>query len=181
MRAIAYTTLDTALGACSIAWRDAAVVQLVLPAATTDLTIRRVLRHHPDATPQAPPPLVQDAITAVQAHLAGSTTDLSHIPIDVATAPDFDQRVWAETRRIPPGDTRTYGQVARALGDVALSRDVGQALGRNPVPLIVPCHRVLASDGALHGFSAPGGIETKRRLLRIERAPAVAQGSLFDP
>jgi methylated-DNA-[protein]-cysteine S-methyltransferase len=123
---------------------------------------------------------VAAAVLAMTAHLEGAAADLGVITVDVGEAPGFDQRVWALTRAIPAGETRTYGDLARDLGDIALSRDVGQALGRNPVPLIIPCHRVVARDGSLGGFSAPGGTDTKRRLLAIERAPAVAQGSLFD-
>ena len=73
----------------------------------------------------------------------------------------------------------TYGEIARAVGDPGAARAVGAALGANPFPVIVPCHRVLAADGALHGFSAPGGITTKRRMLELEGAPGFAQTTLF--
>ena len=89
--------------------------------------------------------------------------------------------VYAATRDIPPGSTRTYGEVARAIGreDFEGARDVGAALASNPFPIIVPCHRVLAANGALHGFSAPGGLETKRRMLELEGAPGYGQQALF--
>ena len=87
--------------------------------------------------------------------------------------PDFDRRVYAEARSIAPGETRTYGEIAARLGDPGLSRAVGQALGRNPFVIVVPCHRVLAAGGKAGGFSAPGGVETKRRLLEIEGARAL--------
>ena len=95
---------------------------------------------------------------------------LSRIDLDMSAVPDFEQRVYAETRSIPPGETLTYGDIATRLGDVGLSRAVGQALGRNPFAIVVPCHRVLAAGGKSGGFSAVGGVDTKRRLLEIEGA-----------
>lgn len=180
MDAVRFTSFDTPLGQAAVAWRGGSVVQVVLPASGEGAPDGRIRRRHPGARPESPPPFVQSAIAAMVAHLAGSAVDLGAIPVDLGEASHFDQRVWAFTRAIPSGETRTYGEIARALGDVALSREVGQALGRNPVPLIIPCHRVLASNGSLGGFSAPGGTDTKRRLLTVERSPAVAQTSLFD-
>ena len=92
---------------------------------------------------------------------------------------DFRRAVYAATRQIPPGSTRTYGQIARAIDWPDAARDVGVALSRNPTPIIVPCHRVVAASGALTGFSAPGGLETKRRMLELEGAPGYGQLSLF--
>ena len=102
--------------------------------------------------------------------LAGQSRDLSGIAIDDADVPQFNRRVFAIARAIPPGQTITYGEIAERLGDKALARAVGQALGENPVPLIVPCHRVLAAGGKIGGFSASGGVVTKLRLLTIEGA-----------
>jgi len=87
--------------------------------------------------------------------------------------------VYAATREIAPGATASYGEIARAIGAPGEAREVGAALGANPFPIVVPCHRVLAADGALHGFSAPGGIATKRRMLEIECAPGFTQQALF--
>ncbi|MGD9805359.1 MAG: methylated-DNA--[protein]-cysteine S-methyltransferase, partial [Hyphomicrobiaceae bacterium] len=95
--------------------------------------------------------------------------------------PQFHLDLYAEARRIPWGETVTYGDLARALGQPGAARAVGQAMGRNPVPIIMPCHRVLASGSALRGFSAPGGIATKQRLLELERANAVERLPLFAP
>ena len=83
-------------------------------------------------------------------------------------------------RSIPPGQTLTYGEIADRLGDRRPAREVGQALGRNPFPIVVPCHRVLAADGRTGGFSAPGGVETKLRMLAIERAQPGGAPALFD-
>ena len=99
------------------------------------------------------------------------------MPLDLDGVPEFHRRVYDVARAIPPGETRSYGEVAAALGEPGAAQAVGRALGRNPVPIVVPCHRVLAADGRLHGFSAPGGIETKRRMLALEGAGAP---TLFD-
>lgn len=174
-----WTTFPTPLGTAAVAWRDEALTAVVLPTTEAD-ALSRIRRRSGEAGPVPPPSTVAAAIAAMQAHLAGHLDDLRSITVDFTGVPPFEQRVYALTREIPPGTTRTYGELAALLGDPSLARAVGQAMGRNPVPLVVPCHRVLAAGGALGGFSAPGGTETKRRMLSIERAPAVAQGSLFD-
>jgi methylated-DNA-[protein]-cysteine S-methyltransferase len=102
--------------------------------------------------------------------LSGESPDLSFVQIDLNNIPALDRRVYELARTIPPGETLTYGQIATRLGDPLLARDVGQALARNPFPIVVPCHRVVAAGGKLGGFSARGGVATKQRLLAIERA-----------
>jgi len=124
----------------------------------------------PDAKESVPPQGIQDAINEVVSLLRGNRVDLAHIPLDMDGVPNFDARVYAETRLIPPGKTLSYGEVSLRLGLPGAAQAVGQALGRNPFAPIVPCHRVLASDGKMHGFSAGGGITTKRRMLVIEGA-----------
>ena len=111
---------------------------------------------------------------------AGEAVDLGDIALDLAAAPDFHRKVYEVARTIPPGQTMTYGEIAKQLGVPHESREVGQALGRNPVAIIVPCHRVLGADGKMGGFSANGGVATKRRILEIEGASAVGAGPLFD-
>jgi methylated-DNA-[protein]-cysteine S-methyltransferase len=125
-------------------------------------------------------PAIADAVAGIVALLAGERRDLTDIPLDDERLDEFRRRVYAATREIGPGETATYGEIARAIGDPGAARAVGAALGSNPFPIVVPCHRVLAADGALHGFSAPGGITTKRRMLEIECAPGFTQGSLFS-
>jgi methylated-DNA-[protein]-cysteine S-methyltransferase len=116
---------------------------------------------------------VQAVVVDIQRLLTGQTRDLSTVSLDMSRVPEFDRQVYRETRSIPPGETLTYGDIATRLGDVELSRAVGQALGRNPFAIIVPCHRVVAAAGKSGGFSAVGGVETKRRLLEIEGARAL--------
>ena len=173
MTSIGFALFDTAIGRCAIAWSAEGVIGLALPEDDDRFLRARMHRQHPGATEGAAPSDVEDAVTDVQRLLAGENLDLSEVVLDLDGVPDFDRRVYAEARSISPGHTLTYGEIAARLGDTGLSRAVGQALGRNPIPIIVPCHRVLAADGRLGGFSAPGGTTTKRRLLEIEGATAL--------
>jgi methylated-DNA-[protein]-cysteine S-methyltransferase len=104
---------------------------------------------------------------------------MRELALDESVVEAFPLSVYRATRAIGPGEVATYGEIARAIGDPGAARAVGAALGANPWPIVVPCHRVLAADGALHGFSAPGGIVTKRRMLEIECAPGFTQTTLF--
>ena len=125
------------------------------------------------------PTFVREAIEGIVAVMAGESRDLRSIPLDERAIDDFRRTVYAATQEIPAGTTRSYGEVARAIGRPDGARDVGSALARNPFPIIVPCHRVVAANGALTGFSAPGGLETKRRMLELEGAPGYGQQVLF--
>ena len=170
-----YALFDTTIGACGIAWGDRGIVGVWLPDAGRDALRRRIVRRIPDAREVAPPPPIQGAVESIRDLFAGRRPDLSSVSLDMAGVADFDRRVYEAARRIPAGDTATYGELATRLGDRTLAREVGQALARNPFPIVVPCHRVLAAGGRNGGFSAPGGVETKLRLLAIEgdRAPGV--------
>jgi methylated-DNA-[protein]-cysteine S-methyltransferase len=172
-----YTLFDTALGRCGIAWSDRGIAAVELPAPDDDATRRRLRRALPGAHEDAPPPDVAAAIDAIVRLFDGEPDDLASVVLDMEDVPEFQRRVYDVTRTIPPGETLSYGQVAARLGEPGAAQAVGRALGRNPFPIVVPCHRVLAANGALHGFSAPGGIETKRRMLAIEGAGAP---TLFD-
>ena len=167
---IQFTLFDTAIGTCGIAWTTSGVRAVQLPEDSQAATRARLVRRYPDAEAALPAARVQLAIDAIIALLGGEATDLSGIALDDAHVPEFNRRVYAIARDIPPGSTRTYGNIAKELGDPLLAQQVGQALGRNPFPIIVPCHRVLAANGKLGGFSAPGGRDTKRRMLLIEGA-----------
>jgi len=140
-----------------------------------------VAEQWPSAEEEAePPPVVAEAIALVRRLLAGEKLLLHEIDVDLSRAPAFERSVWEAARRIPPGEVRTYGEIARELGQPGAARAVGVALGRNPVPIIVPCHRVLAGGGKSGGFSAPGGVATKFRILEIEGAQRAGEGGLFD-
>ena len=161
---------ETSLGTAAVAWNERGVVGVRLPEDDPDKLRTRLRRQFPEATETPPPPDIQKAIDAMAELLHGEPRDLSHISLDMRNVPPFDRQVYDIARTIPPGKTLTYGQIATALGDVHLARDVGQALAHNPFPLVVPCHRVLAAGGRLGGFSARGGVTTKQRLLSIEQA-----------
>ncbi len=180
MTAHGFTLFGTPLGTCGLAWGPNGIVGLQLPESSAAKTRARLQRRWAEAIEQAPPAGVQRAIDQVLALLADGTSDLIDIPLDLASAPEFHRKVYEVARTIPPGQTLTYGEIAKRLGVPHESREVGQALGRNPVAIIVPCHRVLGADGKMGGFSANGGVTTKRRMLEIERASAVGAGPLFD-
>ncbi len=165
-------TFDTALGRCAIRWSEVGITGVLLPKAGG--------RPGPSFEVGAVvPAFVGDAIDGMVAVMDGLQRDLSSIPLDENGIDDFRRAVYGETRDIPAGTTRSYGEVARAIGRPDGARDVGAALARNPFPIIVPCHRVVAANGALTGFSAPGGLETKRRMLELEGAPSYGQQVLF--
>jgi methylated-DNA-[protein]-cysteine S-methyltransferase len=175
-----FALFETPIGTCGIAWGPRGIMGLQLPESSADGTRKRLQRRWSGATERTPPAGVQRAIDRVLTLLAGETDDLGDIPLDLEAAPDFHRKVYEVARTIPPGKTMTYGEIAKKLGAPHESREVGQALGRNPVAIIVPCHRVLGADGKMGGFSANGGVATKRRILEIEGASAVGAGPLFD-
>lgn len=160
---------DTALGRCGVVCSGQGIVASVLPEATP----ARLRRRHPTAWPVAElPPDIARVVEGIRALLAGEAHDLSGVVLDERGIPEFRRQVHALTRAIPPGQTRTYGEIAAALGQPGAARAVGRAEGENPFPPIVPCHCVMGAGGEPTGFSAPGGIETKRRMLLIEARAA---------
>lgn len=174
----AYARFATAIGDCAIAWGEHGVVGLWLPRTDGSLPAATVLRRWPDAHEAALPAALQAGVQQIIDLLAGRAKPmLDDVALDFARISDFDARVYAAARRIAPGATATYGELAAQLGDAHEARAVGQALGRNPFPIVVPCHRVLAAHGKAGGFSAPGGLIVKHRLLQIEGA---LPPSLFD-
>jgi methylated-DNA-[protein]-cysteine S-methyltransferase len=174
-----FTLFDTPIGTCSLVWKDDRIVGLRLPEASPAATRARIERRWPEAVEQSPTPAMQSVIDRVLELLSGKAIDLSDVPLDFGALPEFHQRAYAIARTIPAGQTMTYGEIARRLGMPHESREVGQAMGKNPVAIIMPCHRVLGADGKMGGFSANGGVATKRRILEIEGAAAVSAGPLF--
>ena len=186
------TYFDTALGVAGIGFTERAVVAVQLPEATAEATRRRFARRLSDATEVDQDSAVdgeigdgerfavgRDAIARIQALLAGEDVDLDPVPVDVSGASDFNQQVYSVVRMIGRGETLTYGEVARRVGEPGGAQAVGRAMGANPIPVIIPCHRVVGANGQLVGFSANGGVETKRRMLLAEECPAVPP-TLFD-
>jgi methylated-DNA-[protein]-cysteine S-methyltransferase len=179
MTAISYSLFDTPIGPCGIAWGEGGIVGLQLPEKSERAARERLLRRHADAGEAAPPAEVQRAIEAILALLSGEAIDLSFIKLDLGAIGDLERRVYAVARSIPPGRTLTYGEIAKTIGEPD-PRAIGKALGANPFPIVVPCHRVLGADGKVGGFSARGGIETKIRILAIEKARTNDAPALFD-
>ena len=173
-----FSFFDTRLGRCGIAWRGGAVVAASFADESDSDTRARLFRNGGEAVEvEAPPPFVMRIITDIARLFEGERRDLSYVECDFTGVAEFDQSVLRRTTEIMPGETKTYGDIARALGDVSLSRRVGQALGRNRIPIIIPCHRVIGANGAMTGFSAPGGTVSKMQLLKIEGA---LEPDLFD-
>jgi methylated-DNA-[protein]-cysteine S-methyltransferase len=177
MTRLAFIVFDTAIGDCALIWGEAGVVGAMLPESGVRA---RIAHRYPDAVETTPPAAIAEAVAAVRALMRGEAADLTGVALDYRDAPDLYRKVWDIARTIPPGQTLTYGDIARRLGDVALSQQVGQALGKNPIPIIVPCHRVLAASGKTGGFSAPGGVATKMKMLSVERARTNPEPGLFD-
>ena len=173
-KALHFSLFDTAIGVCGVVWGEHGVRGVHLPESNRERTRTSLVRRFPDAAPAVPTPEVQEAIAGIVALLGGDRRDLRELVLDMDGVPAFNRRVYELARTIPPGSTLTYGEIALRLGAPGTARAVGQALGQNPFPIVVPCHRVLAADGRMGGFSAPGGVATKRRMLEIEGVEGVS-------
>jgi len=175
-----FALFETAVGVCGIAWGERGVLGVQLPERTEARTRARMGRRFPAARESPPPTAVQRAIESIVALLDGEARDLAEVVLDMEGVPNFERLVFEVARTIPAGATLTYGEIAARLGTQRDARAVGEALGQNPFPIVVPCHRVLAAGGRVGGFSAHGGITTKLRLLSIERARTSSVPTLFD-
>ncbi|MBY5746680.1 methylated-DNA--[protein]-cysteine S-methyltransferase [Rhizobium leguminosarum] len=178
-----YLIFETAGGFCGIAWSDAGITRFQLPTKSAEATERLLLRRLPDAEAGAPTLAVLKTVAAVKRYFQGEETDFSGVELDLAGQDTFFRDIYAAARRVGWGHTTTYGALAKELGvGPEAARDVGQAMAKNPVALIIPCHRVLAAGGKIGGFSAPGGSSSKARMLELEgvnlASPPPAQQSL---
>jgi methylated-DNA-[protein]-cysteine S-methyltransferase len=178
--AVRFALFATAIGECALAWNDAGLTGVWLPETRPGGLKRKIERRAPTPIEATPSDEVAEVITAIQRLLAGAPVDLRAVRLDWTAVSDFARRVYAVAQQVAPGRVVTYGTIARELGGDADARAVGQALGANPFPIVVPCHRVIAADGRLGGFSAPGGTTTKQRMLAIERARPDGAPGLFD-
>jgi methylated-DNA-[protein]-cysteine S-methyltransferase len=178
---LAFTVFPTAIGTCALAWSDLGVFAVWLPEVSAERLQARIAQRFPQAVEALPSGDVTVAIDAITALLRGERTDLGAIRLDDSRLDPFDRRVYAAARAITPGRVVSYAELAARVGADATAREVGQSLGRNPFPIVVPCHRIVAASGELGGFSAPGGTATKRRLLTIEDARRDGVDDLFDP
>lgn len=178
-REVFYALFDTPIGVCGLAWNGRGVVGVHLPEDDAARTRECLERRFPGSSNATPPPQIQAVIDDMIALLNGEARDLSHVSLDMDGVPELHRRVYEVALGIPPGRVLTYGDIASRLG-INNARLIGQALGKNPFPIIVPCHRVVAAGGKLGGFSAHGGGRTKRRLLAIENARRDDSPTLFD-
>jgi methylated-DNA-[protein]-cysteine S-methyltransferase len=166
---LCFHLFDTALGACALAWSEKGLVRILLPEKNEQATrarMRALLKCDP--TEGVPPAWVTRAETLIRAHLAGERADLSSIPLDLGALSPFARKVYQALRKVPAGQVVSYGQLAKMVRSPAAARAVGRAMAANPLPIVIPCHRVVAADGQLGGFSAHGGVGTKIKLLELE-------------
>ena len=174
----AFALFETAIGTCGIAWTERGVAGVQLPEQDSETTRARLGRRYPSAAEEIPTAEVAAAIGRIKALLRGERADLTGVALDMDAVTPFEQAVYRTARDIPPGSTLTYGEIARHIGQPGAAREVGVALARNPFVIVVPCHRVVAANGKLGGFSGAGGAETKLKLLAIEGGGGA--GPLFD-
>jgi len=185
MTALGFALFDTSIGRCGLAWGERGLVGVQLPESSPGAAWARLRRRFPETAEIVPPAEVEAVIGRIQDLLAGGRDDLADVVLDLEGQPAFNLRVYEIARAIAPGETSTYGEVAKAMGEPGAARAVGKALGENPWPIVVPCHRVLAASqgkkgAGMGGFSAPGGAETKARLLTLEKARTDTVPTLFD-
>jgi methylated-DNA-[protein]-cysteine S-methyltransferase len=172
----AFALFDTPIGRCALLWRGGLVTGAALPGPELHATIAS---RWPGAIGAEPPPEIAAVVDDVRRLLSGDKIDLADVAVELGGIEQFERHVLEATRRIPPGETRTYGDLAREIGTPGAARAVGRALGRNPIPIVIPCHRVLAASGS-GGFSAPGGASTKMKMLEIEGARRAGELELFE-
>ena len=164
-----YHVFETAMGFCAIAWSESGVARFQLPTRTAEAAERLMRRRAFGAEPGAPPEYVAAVIEAAKRYFAGEEIDFSNVHLDLDGQDAFFTQIYTTLREVGWGRTTTYGALAKEVGaGREAARDVGQAMARNPAPLIIPCHRVLAAGGKIGGFSAPGGSKTKARMLELE-------------
>lgn len=174
---MAHTLFPTEIGTCALAWNEAGLTGFHLPEGKVEVTERKLATRARSPSNDKPrPPWVRRLVEKVQLHLSGKPQDFTDVPLDWTIVSDFQQAIYRQTLAIKPGDKKTYGELGRLVGlDAKAARAVGVALATNPWPLIVPCHRVVAANGKMTGYSAPGGIRTKTRLLVIEGAELLSE------
>ncbi|WP_150048732.1 MULTISPECIES: methylated-DNA--[protein]-cysteine S-methyltransferase [Methylomonas] len=186
MNIIRYTLFDTAFGSCAVVWKtvqadSVAVVGFQLPEASPQQTLTHMLGKWPAVEANRLPTAIKNLVKQVKLHLSGQPQTFADIVLEVAGASPFTQRIYAAARAIPAGRTLTYGQLAEAAGKPGAARAVGSAMSKNPIPLLIPCHRVIGSGNKLCGFSAHGGLDTKAKMLALEGVSLVRRQPITTP
>ena len=180
MMQFSHALFDTPVGRCGILWSEAGIVGVQLAERSDAATQSRLLRRSPPSREAPVSGEAERAVAGIARLLSGEPIDLLDISVDLQGVPAFDRLVYEAARQVRPGRVTTYGDIARQIGEPDTAREVGRALGANPIAIIVPCHRIVAAGGRLGGFSANGGQVTKRRLLEIEKARMSDLPDLFD-
>jgi methylated-DNA-[protein]-cysteine S-methyltransferase len=176
-----YQLFETASGVAAVGWTNSGIVSFRLPAPTANEAERAILHRLPDAARTEPPAETGAVTDAAIRYFEGERIEFFDVPIDLGEQPAFFAKVYTLVRQLGWGETTTYGAVARALdAGPERARAVGQAMATNPIPLIIPCHRVLAAGGKIGGFSAPGGSLSKARMLELEGVPVAPVQQGFD-
>lgn len=169
MKDDSYAIFETRAGFCGIAWSGNGITRFQLPTGNAAATERLLLRRMSGGKAAEPTPDIAGVIETVRRYFEGDAADFSDLNLDLDGQDDLFRQIYALARRLPWGQTTTYGALAKEIdADPRLARDVGQAMAKNPIPLIIPCHRVLAAGGKVGGFSAPGGAASKVRMLALE-------------
>jgi methylated-DNA-[protein]-cysteine S-methyltransferase len=163
-----FTTFETPLGICSVAWGPYGLRAVGLPEVSTAKLRQRLAKQLGDVEETKPPANVRKVIGELRRYLAGGQASFDAVAVDLDHATPFTRRVYEALRRTRPGETVSYGELAARAGRPGAARAVGQAMAKNPLPLVVPCHRVLAHGGKAGGFSSWGGTVTKAKLLELE-------------
>jgi len=164
-----YFIFETARGFCGIAWNNAGITRFQLPTRSAEAAERILGRRMLCAETGTPTPEVIETVAAAKRYFEGQETDFSSFRLDLDDRDTLSRKIYAAVRQVRWGRTTTYGALAKQIAaGPEVARDVGQAMANNPVPLIIPCHRVLAAGGKLGGFSAPGGLSAKVRMLALE-------------
>ncbi|RUV82004.1 methylated-DNA--[protein]-cysteine S-methyltransferase [Mesorhizobium sp. M1A.F.Ca.IN.022.07.1.1] len=176
-----HAVLETVIGFMGIAWSEKGLIRLCLPERSREAVERRLFRHAGVSTSTEQPQWVVELIASIKAYAAGEDVDFSGVPVDLDGVDDFRLAIYDAARQLGFGETTTYGELAKRAGHAGLARETGAALGANPVPLVIPCHRILAAGGKIGGFSATGGSATKEKMLAMEGVrvgpPPAAQAS----
>ncbi|RWA76180.1 methylated-DNA--[protein]-cysteine S-methyltransferase [Mesorhizobium sp.] len=176
-----HAVLETVIGFMGIAWSEKGLIRLCLPERSREAVERRLFRHGGVSSATEQPQWVVELIASIKAYAAGEDVDFSGVAVDLDGVDDFRLAIYDAARELGFGETTTYGELAKRAGHAGLARETGAALGANPVPLVIPCHRILAAGGKIGGFSAPGGSATKEKMLAMEGVrvgpPPAAQAS----
>ncbi|TKT80369.1 methylated-DNA--[protein]-cysteine S-methyltransferase [Aquamicrobium sp. LC103] len=160
--------LETPLGFIGIRWSGDGLTRLALPGRSRESVARRVAGDTEETALEDAPAFVAGTLDLLARYCRGEQVDFSAVPVDIPGLDPFRRAIYAAARRLAYGEVTTYGELADSAGFPKMARETGQALGQNPVPIVVPCHRIVAAGGKIGGFSAPGGSATKERLLLME-------------